>query len=374
MKKLAILGSTGSIGVQSLDVVSMDKNSFEVVMLSAHSNYDLFKQQIEIFKPIYAIATNKDTYDRLQNNNLENTTVLFGMDELLRVIDEADIDLVLNAIVGSVGILPTYHTLKRGTNLALANKESLVAGGQVVTAIAQKTGAMIIPVDSEHNAIFQCLYGNKISDVEKLILTASGGPFRGRNKKDLETVTCAQALKHPNWSMGRKISIDSSTLVNKGLEVIEAKWIFGLEAHQIDVVVHPQSIIHSMVMYKDGSIISQMGYPDMRHPIHNALYYPERRSSSLKRFDFDVNITFEKPDIETFPGLRLAYDAIKIGGSMPIVYNAVNEVMVERFLKEQCSFYDITDEIERQMESHTVQKDLTIEKVLEIDRNSRMFK
>jgi 1-deoxy-D-xylulose-5-phosphate reductoisomerase len=368
MKKIAVLGSTGSIGVQTLNVILEDKDNFELVLITAHKQINLFKDQILLFKPKYAVLTDLDSFQLLHGTDLGSTKLIYSMNSILDIIDNEDIDLVLNSLVGSIGILPTYHTLKRGIDLALANKESLVAGGEVIFNLSKNSKSRIIPVDSEHNAIFQCLYGNKVTNVEKLILTASGGPFRGWKWDDLVNVTSSRALMHPNWSMGRKISIDSSTLVNKGLEVIEARWLFDIPTKDIEVVIHPQSIIHSMVMYKDGSIIAQMGNPDMKHPIHSAIYYPERIENKFKRFDFfNKTFTFEKPDLNVFPGLKLAFDAIEIGGSMPIVYNAVNEVMVDKFLSNKCKFYDITDRIRYHMENHKAIKNLDINTVLEID-------
>lgn len=345
-KYIAILGSTGSIGTQALDVIRTNKNRFVVEVLTAENNAVLLIQQAAEFNPNVVVIGNELLYDTVKNA-LEplHIKVYCGAKALTSVVEMETIDIVLTALVGYAGLLPTIHAIKAGKHIALANKETLVVAGDIVTTLARKHNVAILPVDSEHSAIFQCLPGEGMNPIEKIILTASGGPFRGRKRQELEHVTKKEALKHPNWSMGAKITIDSASLMNKGLEVIEAKWLFGLEADQIDVVVHPQSIIHSMVQFEDGSIKAQMGLPDMKLPIQYALAFPERLPSKYPRFDF-MNypaLTFEKPDTETFQNLSLAYDALRKGGNMACILNAANEIAVEKFLKDELTFLEMPD-------------------------------
>jgi 1-deoxy-D-xylulose-5-phosphate reductoisomerase len=345
-KYIAILGSTGSIGTQALDVIRTNKNRFVVEVLTAENNAVLLIQQAVEFNPNVVVIGNELLYDTVKNA-LEplHIKVYCGAKALTSVVEMETIDIVLTALVGYAGLLPTIHAIKAGKHIALANKETLVVAGDIVTTLARKHNVAILPVDSEHSAIFQCLPGEGMNPIEKIILTASGGPFRGRKRQELEHVTKKEALKHPNWSMGAKITIDSASLMNKGLEVIEAKWLFGLEADQIDVVVHPQSIIHSMVQFEDGSIKAQMGLPDMKLPIQYALAFPERLPSKYPRFDF-MNypaLTFEKPDTETFQNLSLAYDALRKGGNMACILNAANEIAVEKFLKDELTFLEMPD-------------------------------
>ena len=377
MKRISILGSTGSIGKQTLDVVWQHKDKFEVVAISANSSVDLLLEQIKEFKPKYVAV-----YDELSAIKLKsmipsdiNIEVLSGMEGLKAISSLDEIDVLLTAIVGMIGLVPTLEAIKKGKDIALANKETLVCAGNLVMNEAKKYGVSILPVDSEHSAIFQCLNGEKNKEIEKIILTASGGPFRGKKKDDLLNVTKNQALKHPNWSMGRKISIDSSTLMNKGLEVIEAKWLFDVEHNQIDVVVHPQSIIHSMVQFIDSSVIAQLGCPDMRLPIQYALSYPDRIECDFERLDLAkiATLTFEEPDMDTFPCLKLAYDTLKMGGTYSAVLNSANEVLVNEFLEDKIVFYDIPYYIEKTLEAHNSISEPTVEDILEIDRWTREF-
>jgi len=377
MKRISILGSTGSIGKQTLDVVRQHKDKFEVVAISANSSVDLLLEQIKEFKPKYVAV-----YDELSAIKLKsmipsdiNIEVLSGMEGLKAISSLDEIDVLLTAIVGMIGLVPTLEAIKKGKDIALANKETLVCAGNLVMNEAKKYGVSILPVDSEHSAIFQCLNGEKNKEIEKIILTASGGPFRGKKKEDLLNVTKNQALKHPNWSMGRKISIDSSTLMNKGLEVIEAKWLFDVEHNQIDVVVHPQSIIHSMVQFIDSSVIAQLGCPDMRLPIQYALSYPDRIECDFERLDLAkiATLTFEEPDMDTFPCLKLAYDTLKMGGTYSAVLNSANEVLVNEFLEDKIGFYDIPYYIEKTLEAHNSISEPTVEDILEIDRWTREF-
>lgn len=347
-KHIAILGSTGSIGTQALDVIRNNKDRFEVEVLTAENNAVLLIEQAVEFKPNVVVIGNELLYDTVKSA-LEplHIKVYCGAKSLVSVVEMETIDIVLTALVGYAGLLPTIHAIKAGKHIALANKETLVVAGDIVTQLAQKHNVAILPVDSEHSAIFQCLPGEGMNAIEKIILTASGGPFRGKKRTELEQVTKKQALKHPNWSMGAKITIDSASLMNKGLEVIEAKWLFGLESDQIDVVVHPQSIIHSMVQFEDGSIKAQMGLPDMKLPIQYALAFPERLPSQYPRFDFlnYPSLTFEKPDTETFQNLSLAYEALRKGGNMACILNAANEIAVEKFLNEELTFLEMPDMI-----------------------------
>lgn len=377
MKKISILGSTGSIGTQTLDVVRKNRDKFEVVAISANSSINLLLEQIKEFKPKYVAVYNENSAKQLKEIIPRDIKieVLSGMDGLVTISSLDEIDVLLTAIVGMIGLVPTLEAIKKGKTIALANKETLVTAGQLVMEEARKRNVDILPVDSEHSAIFQCLNGENKKEIDSIILTASGGPFRGKTKEELLNVTKNEALKHPNWSMGRKISIDSSTLMNKGLEVIEAKWLFDVDAEKIDVVVHPQSIIHSMVQFVDSSIIAQMGCPDMKLPIQYALTYPNRLLNDFERLDFSKlnGLTFEKPDLETFPCLQLAYESLKSGGTYSAVLNAANEVLVNEFLEDKIKFYDIPYYIEKTLEAHDSIKKPTLEEILHIDKCSRDF-
>lgn len=351
MKNISILGSTGSIGSQTLDVVR-NNSDINVVAITAGHNIKLLAEQIREFRPAFvAVAEEKDIAElRLLVPDAEYESG-YGMEGLVAAATRADADIVVTAIVGMIGIVPTIEAIKTGHDIALANKETLVTAGHIIMPLAKENNVRILPVDSEHSAIFQSLNGENPKTIEKILITASGGPFRGRTREQMKNAGVSDALKHPNWSMGRKITIDSATMVNKGLEVMEAKWLFSVDFDDIQVVVQPQSIIHSMVQYVDGSIIAQLGCPDMRLPIQYALYYPDRRPMNGERLDFAklAGITFEAPDTENFRGLKLAYDAGRKGGNMPTVFNAANEYAVSCFLNGKCSFLEITDMIERAM-------------------------
>lgn len=377
MRKISILGSTGSIGTQTLDVVRKNKEKFEVVAISANSSVDLLLQQIKEFKPKYVAVYDEISALKLKSmipNDIK-IEVLSGMEGLKAIAALDEIDVLLTAIVGMIGLVPTLTAIKNKKDIALANKETLVCAGDLVMSEAKKHNVKILPVDSEHSAIFQCLNGEQNKEIEKIILTASGGPFRGKTKQDLLEVTKNQALKHPNWSMGRKISIDSSTLMNKGLEVIEAKWLFGVEHNQIDVVVHPQSIIHSMAQFVDSSVMAQLGCPDMRLPIQYALSYPNRTINDFERLDLAkiATLTFEKPNLETFPCLKIAYESLKMGGTYCAVLNSANEVLVNEFLEDKIGFYDIPYYIEKTLEAHNSIENPSLEDILEIDKWARSF-
>lgn len=349
-KHIAILGSTGSIGTQALDVIAAHPDYFEVELLTAQNNAGLLIEQAKKFNPNAVVIANDALYEEVkQALNSTNVKVFAGENALSSAVQMDTIDLVLTALVGYAGLKPTIKAIEAGKTIALANKETLVVAGELITSLAREKGVNIYPVDSEHSAIFQCIVGEFHNRIEKIILTASGGPFRGKTRSELGNVTRAQALKHPNWSMGAKVTIDSATLMNKGLEVIEAKWLFGLKTEQVEVVVHPQSIIHSLVQFEDGSMKAQMGLPDMRLPIQFAMTYPERLQSTFPRFDFTQypSLTFEKPDTETFRNLALAFDALQRGGNMPCVLNAANEVAVAEFLKEKIGFLQISEVVER---------------------------
>ena len=355
MRKIILLGSTGSIGTQTLDVVRANKNELEVVGLAANSRVKEVEAQVREFKPkyvcMYEEAAAKELQERMADTGIK---VLTGMDGLLEIVSVPEADTVLTAVVGMIGIQPTIRAIESGKDIALANKETLVCAGHIIMPLARKKNVQILPVDSEHSAIFQSLNGEPKDKIEKILLTASGGPFRGKKKSELENMTAADALKHPNWDMGPKVTIDSSSLVNKGLEVMEAKWLFGVDLDQIQVVVHPQSIVHSAVQYVDGAVIAQLGVPDMKLPIQYALFYPDRRPMQEKRLDlFELHsLTFEKPDIDTFRGLKLAFDSAREGGSMPTVFNAANEMAVKRFLKGDIKYLEIYSMIEEAMEHH----------------------
>lgn len=342
------MGSTGSIGTQALDVIEANQDIFSVEVLTAQNSADLLIEQAVKFKPKVVVIGNEALQDKVGSALSSLPIQVYSGDAaLLSVVESDSIDMVLTAMVGYAGLLPTIHAIKAGKNIALANKETLVVAGELITKLAKENNVSIYPVDSEHSAIFQCLAGEENNPIEKIILTASGGPFRGKNREFLSGVTKQQALKHPNWSMGAKITIDSATLMNKGLEVIEAKWLFDLSASQIDVIVHPQSIIHSMVQFEDGSMKAQMGLPDMKLPIQYALHYPYRLKSSFPRFDFASypSLTFEKPDMETFRNLAVAYEALEKGGNAACIVNAANEIAVEAFLCDKIRFLEISDVI-----------------------------
>ncbi len=377
MKKISILGSTGSIGTQTLDVVRANKDKFEVVAISANSSIDLLLEQIKEFRPKYVAVYNENSAKKLKEMIPSNIKieVLSGMEGLKIISSLNEIDVLLTAIVGMIGLVPTLCAIRNGKDIALANKETLVCAGSLVMSESKKYGVNILPVDSEHSAIFQCLNGEQNKEIEKIILTASGGPFRGKQREELIHITKNEALKHPNWDMGRKISIDSSTLMNKGLEVIEAKWLFGLEPSDIDVVVHPQSIIHSMVQFIDSSVMAQLGCPDMKLPIQYALSYPDRIVSDFDRLDLTklMTLTFENPDMDTFPCLKLAYDVLKMGGTYSAVLNSANEVLVNEFLEDKIGFYDIPYYIEKTLENHSSITNPTLEEILEIDRWTREY-
>lgn len=351
-KNIAILGSTGSIGRQALEVIAANPDAFSIEVLTAQNNAALLIEQAKRFLPNAVVIVREDSYTEVKEAlSPFNIKVFAGENALASVVEMDSIDLVLTALVGYSGLKPTIRAIEHGKTIALANKETLVVAGSLVTELARQKGVNIYPIDSEHSAIFQCMVGEFHNKIEKIILTASGGPFRGKKKNELVHVTRTQALNHPNWNMGAKITVDSATLMNKGLEVIEAKWLFGLSPQQVEVVVHPQSIIHSMVQFEDGSIKAQMGLPDMRLPIQFALTYPERLKSSFPRFDFVSYpaLTFEKPDLETFRNLALAFEALNRGGNMPCVLNAANEVAVDQFLKERIGFLQMSDVVERCM-------------------------
>lgn len=377
MKRITILGSTGSIGTQTLDVVRKNKDKFQVVAISANSSIDLLLEQIMEFSPKYVAVYNKESALKLKEMIPENINieVLSGMDGLVKICQLEEVNVVLTAVVGMIGLVPTMAAIKAKKTIALANKETLVTAGEIVMREAKKNNVEILPVDSEHSAIFQCLNGERKQDIEKIILTASGGPFRGKKREELVNVTKNEALKHPNWDMGRKISIDSSTLMNKGLEVIEAKWLFDVDVEDIEVVVHPQSIIHSMVSFRDSSVISQMGCPDMRLPIEYALTYPERLKTDFERLDLAkvATLTFEKPDMETFPCLALAFKVLKLGGTYPAALNSANEFLVNEFLNDKIGFYDIPYYIEKTLDCHKNRVNPTLEDILEVDKETRAF-
>lgn len=370
MKKIAILGSTGSIGTQTLEIVRSYAEELRVVALAAGSSVELLEKQIREFKPLIAgLWEESAAQDLRQRVRDMDVRIVSGMEGLLEIAAMEEAEAVVTAVVGMIGVRPTLTAIEHGKDIMLANKETLVTAGHILMPLAKKMGVSILPVDSEHSAIFQSLNGEKKSQVKKLLLTASGGPFRGKKRQELEGMRAEDALKHPNWSMGKKITIDSATLVNKGLEVMEAKWLFGVELDQIQVVVQPQSIIHSMVEYADGSIIAQLGLPDMKLPIQYALFYPDRRPLAAPSLDFYelAQITFEKPDTETFRGLALAFDAMRAGGSMPTVYNAANEKAVSLFLQHKISFLQIAELIEACMAQHQLIAQPDIRQILETE-------
>ena len=370
MRKITILGSTGSIGTQTLDVVRENKD-ITVVGISAGKNIRLLEQQIREFSPRLAVVWDEEDARALQETVRDlSVKVAWGMEGLLELASMEEADLMVTAIVGMIGLRPTIAAIQAGKDIALANKETLVTAGHLIMPLAREKGVSILPVDSEHSAIFQALHGEKKAQVRKLLITASGGPFRGRSKKELEQVTPADALKHPNWDMGQKITIDSATLVNKGLEVMEARWLFDVDLDQIQVVVQPQSVIHSMVEFEDGAVMAQLGTPDMHLPIQYALYYPDRRPLGGERLDFWKlrDLSFEKPDTETFPGLEYAVRAAKAGGTMPTVMNAANERAVAKFLNRQIGFLDIYQVIAFCIENHRVIPNPSVSQILETEQ------
>lgn len=375
MKKIAILGSTGSIGTQTLEIVRTN-GDLEVTALAAGNNIDLLEQQIREFRPKLAAVWKEERAAELKSRVRDmDIEIVSGMGGLLSVAAVPESEILVTAIVGMIGILPTIEAIKAGKDIALANKETLVTAGHIIMPLAKERGVSILPVDSEHSAIFQSLQGGQRKALHKILLTASGGPFRGKKREELKNIQVEDALKHPNWEMGRKITIDSSTMVNKGLEVIEAKWLFGVTVDQIQVVVQPQSIIHSMVEYEDGAVIAQLGTPDMKLPIQYALYYPERRYLPGDRLDFATlqQITFEKPDMETFYGLKLAYEAGRRGGSLPTVLNAANERAVAMFLDRKIGYLQIPEIIQACMENHKNIEDPTVEEILKTEQETYEF-
>lgn len=378
MKKIAILGSTGSIGTQTLDVVRQHREDFEITALTAGGNISLLEQQIREFHPaLVSVGTEEKAKElKLKTADLD-VEIRHGMDGLLAVASQEESQVLVTAVVGMLGIRPTIAAIKAGKDIALANKETLVTAGHIIMPLAEEYGVKILPVDSEHSAIFQSLNGEKEhgNEIDRILLTASGGPFRGKTKRDLEIVTLQDALKHPNWSMGKKITVDSATLVNKGLEVMEAKWLFHVELDQIQVVVHPQSVIHSMVQYRDGAVIAQLGTPDMRLPIQYALYFPERRFLEGERLDIYrlAQLTFEKPDTETFEGLSLAFSAMRQGGNKPTVFNAANEKAVALFLREKIRFLQIPEIIRRSMEEIPYRENPDLSDILDTEQSVYEF-
>ena len=375
MKKIAILGSTGSIGTQTLEIVR-NNGDLEVTALAAGNNIDLLEQQIREFRPKLAAVWKEERAAELKSRVRDmDIEIVSGMDGLLSVAAVPESEILVTAIVGMIGILPTIEAIKAGKDIALANKETLVTAGHIIMPLAKERGVSILPVDSEHSAIFQSLQGGQRKALHKILLTASGGPFRGKKREELKNIQVEDALKHPNWEMGRKITIDSSTMVNKGLEVIEAKWLFGVAVDQIQVLVQPQSIIHSMVEYEDGAVIAQLGTPDMKLPIQYALYYPERRYLPGGRLDFAAlqQITFEKPDMDTFYGLKLAYEAGRRGGSLPTVLNAANERAVAMFLDRKIGYLQIPEIIQACMENHKNIENPTVEEILKTEQETYQF-
>jgi 1-deoxy-D-xylulose-5-phosphate reductoisomerase len=373
IKRIAVLGSTGSIGQQTLDIVRSNPDRLQIEVLTAQNNADLLIEQALAFEPnAVVVGEEKHKYvkEALQKHDIK---VFTGADALCQVVQMESVDIVLAAIVGFAGLRSTLAAIEAGKSVALANKETLVVAGALVTSLAKEKGVNIYPVDSEHSAIFQCLAGEFHNKIEKIYLTASGGPFRGKDKKFLSTVTKADALKHPNWNMGAKITIDSATMMNKGLEIIEAGWLFALKPEQIDVIIHPQSIIHSLVQFEDGSLKAQMGLPDMKLPIQYALFYPQRVASTFKRFDFAnyPSLTFEKVDTNTFSSIQLACEAMKKGGNMPCILNAANEIAVGAFLKEDIGFLDIPDLVEHAMNKVHHISNPTLQDYIESDSEAR---
>ncbi|PCJ00845.1 MAG: 1-deoxy-D-xylulose-5-phosphate reductoisomerase [Flavobacteriales bacterium] len=375
-KKIAILGSTGSIGTQALEVIEEHSDKFQVEVLTANTNAELLIEQAIKFKPNTVVIVDETRFEEVSEKLWEHDIKTFtGEEALAQVVEMEAINMVLTALVGYAGLLPTINAIKAKKNIALANKETLVVAGELITKLAAQNGVVILPVDSEHGAIFQCLTGEIQNKIEKIYLTASGGPFRGKKTEELKNITKEQALKHPNWDMGAKITIDSATLMNKGLEVIEAKWLFDLQPEQIDVIVHPQSIIHSIVQFEDGSMKAQMGLPDMKHPIQYALSFPYRFSSKSPRFNFMdyPQLTFEQPDKETFLNLSLAYQALEKGGNLACILNAANEISVDAFLKDKIKFLEIAEINQKCMEEISFIKTPTYEDYVDTNTKTRAF-
>ncbi len=376
MKNIAVLGSTGSIGTQTLDIVRNNTDELKIKVLAAGSNVELIEKQIREFKPEIAVLYNADKANELKIKIADTgVKVLSGMDGMIEAATFDDVDTVVTSMVGMIGIKPTIAAIKAGKNIALANKETLVTAGHIIMPLIKEHKVSLLPVDSEHSAIFQSMNGENRKRISKILLTASGGPFRGKSYEELKNVTLEDALKHPNWAMGQKITVDSATLVNKGLEVMEAAWLFDVDVSMIQVVVHPQSVIHSMVEYEDTAVIAQLGCPDMRLPIQYALFYPDRRFLDAKKLDFFEmkSLTFEKPDMDTFKGLKFAMEAAEFGGSMPTVFNASNEEAVAMFLNKKIGFLDIYRIIEESMNRHTVISNPDIDTVLSVERDTREF-
>lgn len=370
MKKIAILGSTGSIGTQTLEVVRNNKD-LQVTALSAGGNIALLEQQIREFQPKIAAVWQEEKAAELKIRTKDlNVKIYSGMDGLLETATEPESQILVTAVVGMIGIRPTIAAIKAGKNIALANKETLVTAGHIIIPLAEEKKVRLLPVDSEHSAVFQCLGLEKGNKISRLLLTASGGPFRGMTRAQMKNIQVEDALKHPNWEMGQKITIDSSTMVNKGLEVMEAKWLFHVPIDQVEVVVQPQSVIHSMVEFEDGAVMAQLGTPDMKLPIQYALYYPERRFLPGERLNFSMlkELRFEEPDFENFPGLSMAYQAGRIGGSLPTVYNAANELAVSKFLHRKINYLDITEIIRMSMEQHKVKEQPSVEEILSAEQ------
>lgn len=375
-KRIAILGSTGSIGTQALEVIEQNPDCFEIEVLTANNNVELLAEQTKKFRPNMVVVANECRYELLKELLKDEPVKLFaGKEALEQVVQLESVDLVLTAMVGYSGLLPTLKAIQAGKHIALANKETLVVAGEIITREAIRNKVNIYPVDSEHSAIFQCLAGEHMNEIEKIYLTASGGPFRGFSYKQLEKVTMADALKHPNWDMGAKITIDSASMMNKGFEVIEAKWLFDLKPEQIDVVVHPQSIIHSIVQFRDGSMKAQMGLPDMKLPIQYALNFPKRLSSGFRRFNFldYPQLTFEQPDTKIFRNLALAFEALDQGGNLPCILNAANEVVVQAFLREQIRFVDMPGLIEESMQKIDFIKNPMLDDYIQTDKETRLL-
>lgn len=375
MKNIAILGSTGSIGRNAIEVIRNFPDRFKVTYLAVNKNIELLFEQVKLLRPRGVVIFDKEKAREFSNFVNGEIEVLSGEEGLLEVVSRDDVDVVLNSLVGFSGLKPTIKAIESGKRIALANKETLVVAGEIITKLIKENNVELIPVDSEHNAIFQCLVGENVSDINRIILTASGGPFLYRDKVDLENVTVEEALKHPNWKMGNKITIDSATLMNKGLEVIEAHWLFGLSVDKIKVVIHPQSVIHSMVEFVDGSIKAQLGVPDMKIPIQYALTYPERTYADYGRVDFVKlgQMTFLEPDLDKFECLRIAYEVASIGGTYPTVLNAANEVAVEAFLNKKIKFTKIPDIIKRAIDAHKPKFNPELEDILRVDSETRKF-
>ena len=375
-RRISILGSTGSIGRQALEVIDQHPENFEVSVLTANNSYELLIAQAIKFQPNSVVISNEKLYLQVKEALADQPIKVFaGSDSIDQIVQSDDVDVVLTAMVGFAGLRSTIKAIEAGKVIALANKETLVVAGELISSLAVKYRSAIIPVDSEHSAIFQCLVGENHNPLEKIILTASGGPFRGYNLSSLEKVKKSDALKHPNWTMGQKITIDSATMMNKGLEVIEAKWLFGLEPEQIEIVIHPQSIVHSLVQFADGSIKAQLGLPDMRLPIQYALGFPKRLKSNFPRFSFMdyPNLTFEQPDTKTFRNIGLAFEAMKKGGNLPCIMNAANEIAVEAFLHEKINFLNIPEVIEKSMEKISFVKEPSLDDYIATDYDTRIY-